>query len=241
MVDIHCHILPEIDDGAKDFATAEQMLKAAAENGVDTIFCTPHYSEAALAAIPSRLTELQAAAASVGIRLLPGMEYAYRNFPMESTQLRPLGESSFLLIELNCPTLPPAIHDFFFALARRGYQVIIAHPERYLTELHDCVELAGLGVFFQLNADSILGHNGADRRRMAERMLRSGHCHYIASDAHGVRRKCRLRECRKRIESRFGALFAEVVFERNPQRLLRNLSPETPKARKGWLARLFGR
>ena len=238
MIDIHCHILPGIDDGAPSFSIAKRMLEAAAADGVDTIICTPHYSWGGRAKAGPIRQSLEPIAAAAGIRLLPGMEYFYSNVH-EEEELQPLGDSSFLLIDLGCPTLPPSTGELFFSLERRGYQIIIAHPERYLTDFDSCKELSRLGAFFQLNADSFLGRNGTSCRRMAERMIRSGYCHFIASDAHGEHRTFRLGECRRRIEADCGAAFSELVMERNPQRLLKNLAPETPAIARNWLSRLF--
>lgn len=241
MVDIHCHILPGIDDGASDLPIAKRMLETAAADGVDTIFCTPHYSVRGGPRADRRRKELEPSAALLGIRLLPGMEYSYCHIHDEREELRPLGDSSFLLIDLGYPSLPPSLGELFFALERRGYQIIIAHPERYLTDIDSCEELARLGVFFQLNADSVLGRNGAFSRRMAERMIRAGHCHFIASDAHGEHRTFRLGECRRRLRTFRGGEFTEQVMDRNPQRLLKNLPPETPEEAGGWFSRIFRR
>lgn len=241
MVDIHCHILPGIDDGATDSVVSGKMLEAAAEDGVDTIFCTPHFSKQVLRESGRLREELSPRAAALGIRLLPGAEYSYTHFHWIPDELLPLGDSGFLLIDLDCPTLPPSLRELFFALERRGYQIIVAHPERYLADPGCCDELARLGVFFQLNADSILGLNGSGCRRMAERLIRAGHCHYIASDAHGTHRTFRLSECRRRLEAERGSDFVRLVMDRNPQRLLENRLPETPEPRRGWLSCLLRR
>jgi protein-tyrosine phosphatase len=216
------------------------MLEVAAADGVDTIICTPHYGRGCNSKGKLIRKMLMPIAASAGIRLLPGMEYCYSNVH-EEAELQPLGDGSFLLIDLACPTLPPSIGELFFSLERRGYQIIIAHPERYLTDLDSCEELFRLGAFFQLNADSILGRNGTFCRRMAERMIRNGYCHFIASDAHGEHRTFHLSECRRRLEADCGTDFVELVMERNPQRMLKNLPPEAPEKKQNWFTRIFRR
>ena len=115
MVDIHCHILPGMDDGASDFKTAEQMLQTAAEDGIDTLICTPHYSPKAYRDCPRVLEKLAGSAKAAGIRLLPGMEYSFARLDAEIANLRPLGESSFVLIDLGVPNLPPSIEELFFS------------------------------------------------------------------------------------------------------------------------------
>ena len=148
MVDIHCHILPGMDDGASDFKTAEQMLQTAAEDGIDTLICTPHYSPKAYRDCPRVLEKLAGSAKAAGIRLLPGMEYSFARLDAGIENLRPLGESSFVLIDLGVPNLPPSIEELFFLLGRNNMQIIIAHPERYLTEVESALELSRLGAFF---------------------------------------------------------------------------------------------
>jgi len=247
MVDLHCHILPGIDDGAADFSVAGQMLEAAAADGIDTICCTPHFSEEAAGKADRIRAELESRASAVGIQLLPGMEYRYSHVTAADRELQPLGGSSCLLIELGRSRLPASLGELFFALERRGCQIVVAHPERYLTRLDCCAELLRLGVFFQLNADSVLGRNGSSVRSMAERMIESGYCHCVASDAHGGSRTFRLSQCRKRLEVLRGKEFAELVMDRNPRRLLNNLSMETPapepesKWKSNWFFRLFSR
>lgn len=240
MIDIHCHILPGIDDGASSFSIAKRMLETAAADGIDTVICTPHYSWSGRSKAGPIKKSLEPIAEAAGIRLLSGMEYFYSNVH-EEEELQPLGDSSFLLIDLGCPTLPLSIGEVFFSLERRGYQIIIAHPERYLTDLDNCEELSRLGAFFQLNADSVLGRNGAFCRRMAERMIRNGYCHFIASDAHSERRTFHLSECRRRLEADCGTDFVELVMERNPQRMLKNLPPEAPEKKQNWFTRIFRR
>ena len=241
MVDIHCHILPGMDDGASDFKTAEQMLQTAAEDGIDTLICTPHYSPKAYRDCPRVLEKLAGSAKAAGIRLLPGMEYSFARLDAGIENLRPLGESSFVLIDLGVPNLPPSIEELFFLLGRNNMQIIIAHPERYLTEVESALELLRLGAFFQLHADSILGGNGPRCRRMAARLIRSGCCHYVASDAHGRHRTFRLSRCRAHLEQRCGKAYAGTIMDTNPERLLKNLPPVSlrPEENGNWLLRLL--
>lgn len=227
MIDIHCHILPGVDDGPSGLECAVQMLETAATDGISRIICTPHSSPNINGKLSQAFSKLEPLAASAGIKIACGMEYSYGHLHVEPAELRPLGGTSFLLIELGCPDLPPTIGELFFSLERNGFQIIIAHPERYLRDLDACEELARLGVFFQLNAGSILGEYGSRCRRMAEKMIEGGYCHYVASDAHGRNRTFRLRECRQCLAQNFGGKFAFQVLVENQERLLNNESPVT--------------
>ncbi len=243
MIDIHCHILPGLDDGAADSDVAEQMLAAAAADGIDTIVCTPHSSPAAHSAIEQKIGELSSAAARHGIRLVRGMEYRYAHLhEWKREELLTLGESTYLLVELAVSSLPPSAAELFFSLMSKDFHVILAHPERNLEDLEECAELERTGVFFQLNCDSVLGRNGKACRRMAFKMIDRGFCHYIASDAHGRSRTFRLSECRKALAEVYGEDYAEMLLERNPRRMLEKRNPERriPKRKGGFFRRLFG-
>lgn len=227
MIDIHCHILPGLDDGAADIAGAEAMLKAAAGDGVTTIFCTPHDSAAALGQRRKKREELAPVAGKYGITLLDGMEYLFSHLTTDS-ELCTLAESSFLLVDFGSPELPPAAQQVLFKLARRNYRIIAAHPERLFGRLEPVEALYRLGCCFQVNADSLLGNNGRRCRGLAERMIRRGLCHYVASDAHGAERTFRLTECRKRLAELTGDENAELLLETNPRRLIDDLPPRRP-------------
>jgi len=242
MIDIHCHILPGIDDGAPTETAALEMLKCAAADGVDTLFCTPHFSNDAAEKMDQIREKLQEKADALGIKLLPGMEYQYSYLTMAKNNLCSLAESTYLLVDLETPILLPLIAEVFFNLERLGYQIIVAHPERYLKDMDSCAELFRLGVFFQLNADSILGNNGSVCYKMAKQMIEKGYCHYIASDAHNSQRAFHLTECRKFLTKRYKKEFTELVMDRNPRRLLSQLPPQSPSVKSsGWFSRIFNR
>jgi len=242
MIDIHCHILPGIDDGAPTEAAALEMLKCAASDGIDTLFCTPHFSNDATEKMDQIREKLQEKADALGIKLLSGMEYQYSHLTMAKNNLRSLAESTYLLIDLGTPTLPPLIAEAFFNLERLGYQIIVAHPERYLKDMDSCAELFRLGASFQLNADSILGKNGPFCYKMAKRMIEKGYCHYIASDAHNDQRTFRLTECREFLTKRYKKEFTELVMDDNPRRLLSQLPPQNPPVKsQGWFSKIFNR
>ena len=105
MIDIHCHLIYGIDDGARDRETALAMLRSAAADGVDGIVCTPHFSPLAYREAEKIRDELRVAASELGIALYAGMEYDYNHLLLDEP-LRPLGESNFLLLDFCSSTLP---------------------------------------------------------------------------------------------------------------------------------------
>lgn len=226
MIDIHCHILPSLDDGAADMAAAAKMLAAAADDGVNTIICTPHGSPIVYEKLPKAIELLQPQATALNISLLPGMEYRFGHLNDSMNQLRPLAGSSFILVDFHRSALPQAAEGVFFDLSRRGYQVIVAHPERSFSDFKDLEKLQSLGAYFQVNAGSFLGKSGKTSLNMAKRILERGLCYYIGSDAHGEARTFHFKECRKQLENLYGLNCVEIIMDENPARLLKNLSPK---------------
>ena len=113
--------------------------------------------------------------------------------------------------------------SFLFEWQTRGYQIILAHPERLFTkrDLPALKDLADANVYFQLNAGSFQGLYGRSVRRFARRLLKEGLCHIIASDAHSVKNYSgQLPAARKYVTKKAGKEFSQIFFEDNPARLL---------------------
>ena len=226
MIDIHCHLIYGIDDGARDRETALAMLRSAAADGVDGIVCTPHFSPLAYREAEKIRDELRVAASELGIALYAGMEYDYNHLLLDEP-LRPLGESNFLLLDFCSSTLPAGWETVLGALQLRNFRIIAAHPERLFQTLKPVRELASRGVYFQLTGESFLGRYGRGCARFAFRLLSEGFCDYIASDAHdNSTRGFRLSECRSLLEKKAGVECCRRIFDGNPAALLKGDTPE---------------
>ncbi len=201
-IDMHCHILPGIDDGPATPAESLALARSCRNAGITTVIATPHFLPgtswaAPAAAVRSLVAEMQQQfnRAQIGLRLLPGMEIAYHRKleqRLRDKQLLSLADSGRYLIE------PPfqGEHDECAALLthlqRQGYHLILAHPERIegfqrQPELLD--ELVGHGVELQINVGSLLGRFGSASQALAESLRGRGHLHYLASDAHDAARR----------------------------------------------------
>lgn len=194
MIDLHCHLLPGIDDGPADLggtlAMARQHLKA----GVEVVAATPHVAwdmPNDAATIDVRLADVHAAlaAAELPLRVVRGAEIdVHQAVRLGDEELRALalGGGPWLLLE--APLRPgvgfaPVVH----ALLARGHRVLIAHPERsplLQRELDSLRELVRAGAATQVTAASFAGGFGRTVRDYAERMLEAGLVHSVASDAH---------------------------------------------------------
>ena len=201
MIDIHCHILPGIDDGAKDLATSLEMARMAVEDGTETIVCTPHIMPGVFDNTPgdirARVDRLAAELDAHGLplRLLPGSDAHMRpDFvaALTSDRVQPIGRGHYVLFEPPHNVAPPRIDESLFNIAAAGWIPVLTHPERlaWLADRYDLVaELVTAGVLMQVTAGSITGVFGDRPRHLAERMLGDGLVHVVASDAHNARRR----------------------------------------------------
>ena len=244
MIDIHCHILHDIDDGPSSLQKAVKMLDAAMADGIDTIIATPHFTPTVGSMISARHDELSSHAQQCGIKLLTGCEYTLSDFNSElDKSMLPIGGTSFILVDLNTCSIPQFMEQQAFKAELKGFHIILVHPEKLLAaqSLPKMIELHQHGVFFQVNAASINGKSGKLPQMTAEKMIAAGICDYIASDAHNtVSRPFEMRLAKSRVTDLFGNNAAETIFELNPQLLLQNKEPESIAfKRKSLFARLW--
>ena len=195
MRDMHCHILPGVDDGSRSMEESLRMLEAAKAAGITSITCTPHCRDPYFdyEAMWQAFYELEDAAD--GFPLQMGFEVNHRKL-MElglawTEALHADGSNEFLL-ELSSNALPSRYADYertIFALQGMGYEVVIAHPERYVAIQRDidlAYELVDMGCKLQASTDFIAGGRFGRERRPAVKMLKAGLYSYFASDAHRV-------------------------------------------------------
>lgn len=216
MIDLHCHVLPDIDDGPADVATSVRMVRAALEDGIHTIVATPHVSlrygkEPEL--IGARVEALSAALAreQIPISLLAGAEIALSRLPgLPDDQLRPLclGHSSWALVESPYTSTGSLIEKSVFDLQVRGFRPLLAHPERcpeFQRDLPRLTRLVDRGAACSIGVGSIAGQFGEAARRFALRLLERGLVHNVASDAHDpVKRAPGLRAVLRARKDAFG-------------------------------------
>jgi protein-tyrosine phosphatase len=199
VIDLHCHLLPGIDDGPADLGGALAMAQAHVRAGVSTVAATPHVSwdmpnEAA--AIDLRLGDVRAAiaAAQLPLTIARGAEIdVHQAVGMSDEQLRrlALGGGPWVLLEAPL-TRGVALAPVALALLERGHRVLIAHPERspLLQRDPDALrELVRAGAATQITAASFAGRFGRTVRDRADELLEAGLVHSVASDAHDALRR----------------------------------------------------
>lgn len=199
MRDMHCHILPGVDDGAQDMEESLDMFRAARKAGITSITCTPHCRDPYFDYLPMwrafRAFEQQVHAIDPNFPLQMGFEVNYRmlmKLGMDWAERLHFDGSNEFLLELSTGASPSRFGDYertIFELQGMGFDVIIAHPERYIA-IQKNVELANelvhMGCKLVASADFIKGGRLGRERRPAMKMLKEGLYTYVASDAHYV-------------------------------------------------------
>ncbi|CAI6085834.1 tyrosine-protein phosphatase [Cohnella sp. JJ-181] len=203
MIDIHCHILHGVDDGAKDLAESVAMARIAYEDGVRDIIVTPHFNHGFLTmadVVHRKLEELERELdrQGVDIRLHPGTEVqlvsaAFFDEHRRNRSFALLGRpGTHLLIEQRWSDYDPGTPEIVQRLLDAGVTPILAHPERHPFFRDDpelLPQLIELGLWTQVSADSLVGNFGPDAQRYGRALIAAGHAHTIATDAHNVNRK----------------------------------------------------
>lgn len=234
MIDLHAHILPDIDDGPASLEESIELCRAAEEDGIDTIVATPHafhgLYHATRGAIFNRVAALRDRldAAGVAIAIEPGAEISLTADlvdRIEKGEAMTLADGGkYILLELPNNILPRGIDDLLFSLRLEGMKAIISHPERNFAVRDDVDALSAIadsGHLVQLTAASLTGYFGEETYRCAVKLLESGLCHVVASDCHSLDgRPPGLSEARHRVRALAGEAEAERIFEHNPARIL---------------------
>jgi protein-tyrosine phosphatase len=196
MIDIHCHLLPGIDDGANSWETTLEMCRLAQQDGVSHIVATPHanyeykYDRAAHLAL---LDELRARVPGLSFSLGCDFHLSYENLEdaMQCPERYAIGDTGYLLVELSeYSTFNVA--QILYQLQTAGLIPILTHPERnplILNKPDSLHEFAAAGCLFQITANSLTGAWGKRSQNLCTEMLRNKMVHFIASDAHGIRNR----------------------------------------------------
>ena len=236
MIDIHCHILPGVDDGSSSLKSSVQMLRQAAESGITDIILTPHYikgSDYTCSNADKRktLTKLkrEATKAKLPINLYLGNEI-FIDLELlkllKKRQVMPLNNSKYVLIELPVRTEDATAKSILFELVSESYIPIIAHPERYhyLQDNPNKIQsYINLGCLMQGDYLSITGRYGKNAQKTLKKFLKNDQIHFLASDLHHSTDKYLLKKSQHKIKKivRSEEKLNEL-FEDNPRCILKN-------------------
>jgi protein-tyrosine phosphatase len=238
MIDLHCHMLPGVDDGASDISVSFEMAKASVVQGVKVVACTPHILPGLYAnsgpAIRQATLRLQEAlnAQRIPLQLVSGADvHMCPDFVagLRSGRLLSIADSRYVLVEPPHHTAPPQLEDFFFKLLVESYVPILTHPERlsWVPSRYESIKrLVAAGAWMQITAGSFTGAFGRTAQHWAQRMLDEGCVHIVASDAHDAeRRPPDLAAARELVAKRVGAAEAQHLVHTRPLGVLKDEPP----------------
>jgi len=261
MFDLHCHMLPGIDDGATSLSMSLEMARMSVADGIRVTACTPHIYpglyENTGPGIRVAILALQAELDREGIalRLVEGADVHLDHGLIEgvrSGRIPTLAGSRYLLFEPPHHVAPPRLDDTLFELLTAGIVPVITHPERlsWVEQHYETFLLAASrGAWIQVTAGALTGRHGRRPKYWADRFVGEGHCHILATDAHDPRRRPPLlAEAREAAQKLVGPQEAVHMVETRPSGILDNRptdalpplqAPATRPARRGFLGRFL--
>lgn len=239
MLDLHCHILPGIDDGAVDLDMALEMARMAAADGIRQIACSPHIYpgmyendasgiRAAVAAFQTELDQRDIKLtlhANADVHLVPGLLEGLRDDKVPT-----IAGSRYLLLEPSHHVAPPRFEESVFDLMTAGYVPLITHPERlsWVEDRYDVFDrISRRGAWMQITAGALTGRFGRRVKYWGERFVGEGHCMVLATDAHHPqRRPPLLAEAREAAAILVGATEATHMVQTRPAGIVADLAPD---------------
>ncbi len=262
-VDIHCHLLPGIDDGSRSWEESLEMAQQMVDDGTDTVVVTPHqlgnYTSTSGQTIRHRTDQLQQwlNANGVALRVLPGADVRIDSDMINRLRsgdcLSLADQRRHVLLELPHELYQP-LEPVLEQLDRIGMVGILSHPERnrgIMRQPQVIEPLVQAGCLMQVTADSFVGEFGSEPEQLGRHIVENGWCHFLATDAHGSsKRPPRLRRAFDLAEQLVGRPLAQAMCCDNPRavaegRHVDSLPPVHTPGGGGWLQQaagfLFGR
>jgi len=256
MIDIHTHLLPQIDDGPQDWDECLAMIRQAVRDGIEGAVCTPHIlsvlDEQLEEKIQYKFRQLQDLIQRNGISFpiwLGSEIHCQSRFSPKSKIATYNGNGRYLLMELPLAELPVDAGEQLFQLTLQGVTPVLAHPERnalVVKNIELAFQLVQQGVLMQINAGSLTGVFGKTVRQTAFEMMKRRMVHAVASDSHNSStRPMLLKRAYDFTAERWGKNLADLIFITNPKKILHGekIEPEEPQPpveQKPFLKKIFG-
>ncbi len=249
MIDIHSHIVFEVDDGSKSIEQSLQMLHEARKAGFSKVIVTPHYIEGYYECNKSQIAEKIEKLQSMqdDVQILQGNEIYITdeiNNLIEEEKASTLANSKYVLFELPLNAEPLNLMGVVYSIMEKGRIPVLAHPERYphvQKDPNSLIELIEAGVIMQSNYGSILGQYGKECKKTIQKMLKHNMVHLLGSDVHRPRTVYyNIPDALKEIEKIVGKNKLQYLTNANPSRIINNetINVETPEyIKKGFFAR----
>lgn len=238
MIDLHCHIMPYVDDGAANLEEAMALLRLEAQQGITDICLTPHLRAHMFTSTDEKVLEgYERLKAKVQEEQLPLTLYFSREYYydsdfrelLEAGHLIPIGAET-LLLEFNYASSAKTLREAAKAVLDAGYTPLFAHVERYQAVQSDTglvKQLTEMGTKIQVNAASLLGQEGWKKKWCAKALLRAELVDVIASDCHDVQvRVPNLAKCAVYLEKKFGRERMQQLLHDRPLYILKDTAEE---------------
>ncbi|HEY2384329.1 MAG TPA: CpsB/CapC family capsule biosynthesis tyrosine phosphatase [Terriglobia bacterium] len=233
MIDIHSHILPDIDDGARSLEEAVEMARIAVDDGIEYMVSTPHmYNGLSGNPEPSEILERVAALNEAindpkGLKILPGNEVHVSHEIAEqarNNRVTKINQRNYMLVEFPQLTVPIGADELFYKLLLQGVRPILVHPERNgQIQANPAIvaQYVERGVFIQVTAMSVTGEFGPIAHATAEKLLRHNCVHFLATDTHRTKsRPPILSRGRDAAALLIGEQKAAALVEANPRAVI---------------------
>jgi protein-tyrosine phosphatase len=226
VIDIHCHILPDVDDGPKSWDMSEAMCRMAAEDGIEHIVATPHSNDRYFYDREYLSSLLETLRQRIGPRpaLSLGCDFHLSFDNMQAALRTPekfcIGTSRYLLVEFSNFSISTQVDDWFTQIHARGVTPIITHPERNpILQQHPerILKWRDLECAIQVTASVFTGFWGPRPRHIAEWLLKEQAVHFVSTDAHETKRRVPVLSAAKRVIAKeFGEELARALVADNP-------------------------
>ena len=258
MIDIHCHILPEVDDGSRSLNESIEMAMIAKEQGITKIVNTSHYhpdfrykkGEELLKELEDFNNVLKEN--MIDIEVVIGNEIYYTKDlikEIDELDFYTLNNSRYILIELPPTNFPKDLCNIVYELKEKNYIPVFAHVERNreVQENPELIyEVINAGAIIQVNSHSILGKSGKELQKVCNTLLNRNMVHVVGTDAHSSKRRTPIfLDAYKYVSEKYSKEMADDLFIKNNNAIINNEALNLPKPykeeqkKKGFLKKLF--
>ena len=234
-VDIHCHIMPGVDDGSKNMAMTRRMIEIAYGEGIDTCILTPHYKPGHRHVAPGSIGRFadgmtaMSRKSGMPVRFYAGNEimyYSEASDRLDNGSICTLAESDYVLVEFEPLDDADRIFNGLRQLVYAGYRPVLAHIERYecmVRQIKYWMDVVDMGCLIQVNTGSVTGNFGYRIKSYTHKLLKEHAVHFVATDAHrDSGRAPYMRKCAEYIRKKCGESYADSVCTLNALKLIKN-------------------
>lgn len=236
MIDIHSHLIPGVDDGAKTLEDSVEMIKDLEKMGFSDLIITPHYIADTAYTSPRQTNRLLLAKLQGRLRdpdskvkIYVGNEiYIDRRIEdlVNDYKIAPMADSKYLLIELPMSGEYDDYENILISLILRGYRVILAHPERYRSFQKNPKPLRYLfenGVMFQCNFGSLVGQYGKKPKKLVKKLIKADMVYTFSTDLHHKSQEIYINKSLKKLSKYYKKSDLDLILDKNPRQILNSM------------------